>query len=43
MSDIFKDAHKDKASSRKTPALTKCMNMGIWVFGTSNQPFIRGS
>ena len=26
-----------KTSSNKTPALTKSMNMDIWVVGTSNQ------
>ena len=30
-------------ASNKTPALTKSMNMVIWVVGTSNQLFIRGS
>ena len=34
---------KKKAASNKTPALTKSENMGIWVVGTSNQLFIRGS
>ena len=27
----------EKTSSNKTPALTKSMNMDIWVVGTSNQ------
>ena len=31
-----------KATSNKTPAFTKSMNMGIWVVGTSNRLFIRG-
>ena len=39
----FKDIHREKAPSNKTPALTKSRNMGIWVVGTPNQPFIRGS
>ena len=39
----FKDIHREKAPSNKTPTLTKSRNMGIWVVGTSNQPFIRGS
>ena len=39
----FKDAHREIALSNETPALTKRRNMGIWVFGTSNQLFIRGS
>ena len=29
--------------SNKTPALTKSMNMEIWMVGTPNQLFIRGS
>ena len=39
----FKDTHGEEAPSNKTPALTKSTNMGIWVVGTSNQFFIRGS
>ena len=39
----FKDTHREKVPSNKTPALTKSTNMGIWVVGTSNQVFIRGS
>ena len=39
----FKDTHKEKAPSNKTPALTKSMNLNIWVVGTSNQLFMRGS
>ena len=39
----FKDIHSVKAPSNKTPSLTKSTNMGIWVVGTSNQLFIRGS
>ena len=38
-----KDTHREKVPSNKTPALTKSTNMGIWVVGTSNQLFIRGS
>ena len=30
----FKDTHWERAPSNKTPALTKSMNMGIWVVGT---------
>ena len=41
--DVLKDTHREKAPSNKTPALTKSMNMDIWVFGTSNQLFARGS
>ena len=40
---LFKDTYREKAPQSKTPALTKSMNMGIWVIGTSNQPFTRGS
>ena len=32
-----------KKPSNETPALTKSTNMGIWVAGTTNQLFIRGS
>ena len=39
----FKDIHSVKAPSNKTPSLTKSTNMGIWVVGTSNQLFVRGS
>ena len=33
----------EKGHPNETPALTKSMNMEIWVVGTSNQLFIRGS
>ena len=39
----IKDTHREKAPSNKIPALTKSMNMGIWVVGISNQLFIRDS
>ena len=39
----FKDTHREKASSNKTPALSESMNMDIWVVGASNQLFIAGS
>ena len=42
-SSIVKDTHREKASSNKTAALTKSMKMDIWVVGTSNQLFRRGS
>ena len=32
-----------KAPWNKTPAVTRSMNMDIWVVGKSNQLFIRGS
>ena len=37
----FKDTHREKPPSNKTPALTKSMNMDIWAVGSSNQLFIR--
>ena len=40
---VLQDAHKVKTLSNKTPALTKCTNMGICFFGTSNKLFIKGS
>ena len=40
---MLKDTHREKSPSNKTPALTKSMNMNIWVIGTSKQVFIRGS
>ena len=39
----LKDTTREKASSNKTQALTKSKNMDIWVIGTLNQLFIRGS
>ena len=39
----IKDPHREKALPNKTPALTKNTNMDIWVVGTANQLFIRGS
>ena len=40
---VFKDTHREKAVKNQTPALTKSTNMDIWVVGTTNQLFIRGS
>ena len=40
---MFKDTHREKAPSNKTPALRKSTNMGVWAVGTLNQLFIRGS
>ena len=37
------DTHWEKAPWNKPPAIAKSMNMGIWVVGTSNQLFLRGS
>ena len=34
--------HREKASSNKTSAFTKSVNMEIWVVGISNQLFVRG-
>ena len=39
----LKDADREKTPSSKTPLLTKSMNIGIWVVGTSNELFMRGS
>ena len=39
----LKDTNMEKTPSNKTSALTKSTNMGIWVVGTSNQLFVRGS
>ena len=42
----FKDTHRENRPSNRTQALTKSMNMDIWVFGTLSQFFIdfyRGS
>ena len=36
---LFKDISKEKAPSSNTLALTRSMNMGIWVVSTSNQLF----
>ena len=33
----------EKAPQNKTAALTKSMNMDIWVVGTSNQLFTKDS
>ena len=37
------DTYREKAPLNETPALTKSTNMGIWIVGTTNQLFIRGS
>ena len=39
----FKDIPREKAPPKKTPALRKSTNMGVWAVGTLNQLFIRGS
>ena len=40
---FFKHPHREQATSNRTPVYTKSMNMDIWLVGTSNQLFIRGS
>ena len=35
--------HREKAPSNKIPALTKSINMHIWVVGTSSESFLRSS
>ena len=40
---LIKNVFQKWAPSNKTPALTKSMNMDYWVFGESNQLFIRAS
>ena len=37
------NTHRKKVPSNETPAIAKSMNMDVWVVGTSNQLFIRGS
>ena len=39
----FKDIPMEKAPPKKTPALRKGTNMGVWAVGTLNQLFLRGS
>ena len=41
--NYINNTHREKAPSNKTLALTKSANMGIWVVGTTNQLFVRGS
>ena len=38
-----KDNHREKSLSNENPVLTKSTNIDIWVVGTANQLFIRGS
>ena len=38
----FKDTHREKAPSYKTPAIRKSTNMGVWAVGTLNQLFVKG-
>ena len=39
----LKDTHRENTLTNKTLALSKSMNMDIWVIGTLNQLFIGGS
>ena len=39
----LKDAHRENVHTNETPVLTESMNMNVWVVGTSNQFFLRGS
>ena len=39
----FKDTHREKAPSNEAQALMKSMSMDIWVVGTLNLAFVRGS
>ena len=41
--NILKDNHREKGSSNKIQAFTKSLSVDIWLVGTSNQLFIRGS
>ena len=36
----FKDIHKAKAPSNKTPVLTKSIKNNTWIVGKSNQLFV---
>ena len=40
---FLKDTRREKALSNKTQAVTKSMNMDIWVVDASNQLCITGS
>ena len=40
---FLKDTHMEKSPSKKTTRRSKSINMDIWVVGTSNQLFMRGS
>ena len=39
----IKDTLREKVPSSKTLTPTKSKSMGLWVIGTSNQLFVRGS
>ena len=38
-----KDTYREKAPLTKTPGITKSMDTSIWLVGTLNQLFTRGS
>ena len=40
---FVKDIHKEKALSKKTAPLRKCINMVVWVVGTAIQLLIKDS
>ena len=40
-STSFNDTHREKAPSNETRALTKSMDMDIWVVATSSHFFVR--
>ena len=37
------NTHRENIFSNKTEALTKSMNMNIWINGTLSKPFVKGS
>ena len=41
--NCFKDTHRENTPSNKTQALTKSMNISIWVVSTLKQLFIKSS
>ena len=43
LTNWIEGTHREEAPSNKTPALTKSMNIDLYVVGTSNQLLIRGS
>ena len=43
LTNWIEDTHREEAPSNKTPALTKSMNIDLYVVGTSNQLLIRDS
>ena len=43
LESLLLDNHRENTLTNKTQVLTKSMNMAIWVIGTLNQLFIRGS